>query len=167
MSLRGATRRTSARPSAPGCCREPATVAQTEAHAADVRHGHRCGCGDGGGSGSPEPIRREDFGRKEAGGTTRRRRGERPGGGRDNSTDTEAQAETSRNLTCPRNGYQHSSCPAAHCLVPTKGTIQALFSSQKILQNFSIKALFSSKIFCKIDTVAFSFVFDKYCSIMD
>ncbi|KAG0527383.1 hypothetical protein BDA96_06G228800 [Sorghum bicolor] len=29
------------------------------------------------------------------------------------------------------------------------------------------KALFSSKIFCKIDTVAFSFVFDKYCPIMD
>ena len=26
--------------------------------------------------------------------------------------------------------------------------------------------LFSSKIFCKIDTVAFSFVFDKYCPIM-
>ena len=30
-----------------------------------------------------------------------------------------------------------------------------------------IQALFSSKIFCKIDTVAFSFVFDKYCSIID
>ena len=28
------------------------------------------------------------------------------------------------------------------------------------------KALFSSKIFCKIDTVALSFVFDKYYLIM-
>ena len=28
-------------------------------------------------------------------------------------------------------------------------------------------ALFSSKFFCKIDTVAFSFVFDKYCPIID
>ena len=27
--------------------------------------------------------------------------------------------------------------------------------------------LFTSKIFCKIGIVAFSFVFDKYCSIMD
>ena len=31
----------------------------------------------------------------------------------------------------------------------------------------SIEALFSFKIFCKIDTVVFSFVFDKYCPIMD
>ena len=30
-----------------------------------------------------------------------------------------------------------------------------------------IGALFSSKIFYKIDTVALSFVFDKYCPIMD
>jgi len=30
-----------------------------------------------------------------------------------------------------------------------------------------ILALFSSKIFCKIDTVVFSFVFDKCCPIMD
>jgi hypothetical protein len=30
-----------------------------------------------------------------------------------------------------------------------------------------ITALFSFKIFCKIDTVALSFVFDKYCLIMD
>jgi len=30
-----------------------------------------------------------------------------------------------------------------------------------------IRALFSSKIFYKMDTVAFSFVFDKYYSIMD
>jgi len=29
------------------------------------------------------------------------------------------------------------------------------------------KTSFSSKIFCKIETVAFSFVFDKYCPIMD
>jgi len=29
------------------------------------------------------------------------------------------------------------------------------------------KALFSSKIFGKMSTVAISFVFDKYCSIMD
>jgi len=29
------------------------------------------------------------------------------------------------------------------------------------------KAFFSSKIFCKIDTVAFSFVFDKNYLIMD
>ena len=29
------------------------------------------------------------------------------------------------------------------------------------------KALYSSKNFWKIDTVAFSFVFDKYCQIMD
>jgi len=29
------------------------------------------------------------------------------------------------------------------------------------------KALFSSKIFCKIDTVALSFVFDKYYLIME
>jgi len=29
------------------------------------------------------------------------------------------------------------------------------------------RALFSFKIFCKIDTVAISFVFDKYCLIMD
>jgi hypothetical protein len=28
-------------------------------------------------------------------------------------------------------------------------------------------AFFSSKIFCKINTVAFSFVFDKYCLIID
>ena len=28
-------------------------------------------------------------------------------------------------------------------------------------------ALFSSKIFCKMDSVAFSFVFNKYCPIMD
>ena len=28
------------------------------------------------------------------------------------------------------------------------------------------RALFSFKIFCKIDTVAISFVFDKYCLIM-
>ena len=31
----------------------------------------------------------------------------------------------------------------------------------------AIMALFSSKIFCKIDTVTFSFVFDKYCPITD
>jgi len=30
-----------------------------------------------------------------------------------------------------------------------------------------LEALFSSKIFCKIDTVALSFVFDKYSPIMD
>jgi len=30
-----------------------------------------------------------------------------------------------------------------------------------------LMALFSSKIFCKMDTVAFSFVFDKHCPIMD
>ena len=30
-----------------------------------------------------------------------------------------------------------------------------------------VSALFSSKIFWKIDTVALSFVFDKYCLIMD
>jgi len=30
-----------------------------------------------------------------------------------------------------------------------------------------IRAFFSSKKFWQIDTVAFSFVFDKYCSIMD
>jgi hypothetical protein len=30
-----------------------------------------------------------------------------------------------------------------------------------------ILVLFSSKIFCKIDTVAFSFVFDKYYPIID
>jgi hypothetical protein len=30
-----------------------------------------------------------------------------------------------------------------------------------------IWALFSSKKISKIETVAFSFVFDKYCSIMD
>jgi len=44
------------------------------------------------------------------------------------------------------------------CLVPYK------------IQNENakyIKALFSSKKFCKIDTVALSFVFDKYCPIMD
>jgi hypothetical protein len=29
------------------------------------------------------------------------------------------------------------------------------------------KALFSSKIFGKMSTVAISFVFDKYCPIMD
>ena len=29
------------------------------------------------------------------------------------------------------------------------------------------KALFSSKIFGKMTTVAISFIFDKYCSIMD
>ena len=29
------------------------------------------------------------------------------------------------------------------------------------------KALFSSKIFCKIDTVALSFVFDKYYTTID
>ena len=29
------------------------------------------------------------------------------------------------------------------------------------------EALFSSKKFCKIDTVAFWFVFDKYCLIME
>ena len=30
-----------------------------------------------------------------------------------------------------------------------------------------IKALFTSKKFCKIEIVKLSFVFDKYCSIMD
>jgi len=34
-------------------------------------------------------------------------------------------------------------------------------------RKYRSKALFSSKIFYKIDTVAFSFVFDKYCLIMD
>ena len=29
------------------------------------------------------------------------------------------------------------------------------------------KALFSSKKFCKLDTVALSFVFDRYCPIME
>ena len=29
------------------------------------------------------------------------------------------------------------------------------------------KTLFSSKIFCKMNTVALSFVFDKYCLIID
>jgi len=40
-----------------------------------------------------------------------------------------------------------------------------LFSiSKKEIQYYLfIKALFSSKKFCKINTVAFSFVFDKYC----
>ena len=38
--------------------------------------------------------------------------------------------------------------------------------SEKIA-NFFGPALFSSKIFYKISTVIFSFVFDKYCSIMD
>ena len=53
-------------------CREPATVAQTVAHADTrprrvprVRCGHRLGRGDGGGIGSGERMRREDFGRKE------------------------------------------------------------------------------------------------------
>jgi len=32
---------------------------------------------------------------------------------------------------------------------------------------FHIKALFSSKKICKMDTIARSFVFDKYCLIMD
>ena len=36
----------------------------------------------------------------------------------------------------------------------------------KIFWNWP-KALFSSKKFYKIDTVALSFVFDKYCPIMD
>jgi hypothetical protein len=30
-----------------------------------------------------------------------------------------------------------------------------------------LKALFTSKFSCKMDTVAFSFVFDKYYSIID
>jgi hypothetical protein len=41
---------------------------------------------------------------------------------------------------------------------------------QDIIQNFGVPfsfQLFSSKIFYKIDTVALSFVFDKYCPIMD
>ena len=33
--------------------------------------------------------------------------------------------------------------------------------------DFFSLALFSSKIFCKIDTVVFSFVFDKYYPIID
>jgi len=32
---------------------------------------------------------------------------------------------------------------------------------------FKIRALFSSENFWEMDTVAFSFVFDKYCPIMD
>ena len=36
--------------------------------------------------------------------------------------------------------------------------------TQEVLR--SARALFSFKIFYKIDTVAFSFVFDKYCPIM-
>jgi hypothetical protein len=36
-----------------------------------------------------------------------------------------------------------------------------------ILLGSCLQALFSSKIFCKIDTVALSFVFDKYYPIMD
>jgi len=33
--------------------------------------------------------------------------------------------------------------------------------------SFCIGSAFSFKIFCKIDTVALSFVFDKYCSIIN
>jgi len=44
--------------------------------------------------------------------------------------------------------------------------------SELLVQAFSVLAisyyaLFSSKIFCKMDTVALSFVFDKYCPIID
>ena len=39
---------------------------------------------------------------------------------------------------------------------------------KKLIFEFgATQALFSYKIFYKIDTVAFSFVFDKYCPIMD
>jgi len=41
-------------------------------------------------------------------------------------------------------------------------------SEKKNVTRFQLyKALFSSKNFCKIDTVAFSFVFDKNCPIID
>jgi hypothetical protein len=39
----------------------------------------------------------------------------------------------------------------------------ATMNPQSPLLSCECEALFSSKIFCKIDTVAFSFVFDKYC----
>ena len=45
-------------------------------------------------------------------------------------------------------------------------TIALLFYKVR-LQVSVIRALFTSKKFCKIGIVALSFVFDKYCSIMD
>ena len=39
--------------------------------------------------------------------------------------------------------------------------------SENPTRNAKPLALFTSKNFCKIGTVALSFVFDKYCSIID
>jgi len=58
---------------------------------------------------------------------------------------------------------------------PQEGQTQGCSAVQLIQANFllaaffflSFLALFSFKIFCKIDTVAFSFVFDKYFPIID
>jgi len=45
--------------------------------------------------------------------------------------------------------------------------IQIKTSHCLFCKKIETKALFSSKIFWKIGTVALSFVFDKYCPIMD
>jgi hypothetical protein len=52
---------------------------------------------------------------------------------------------------------------AQHC-----GKVYLVFSCDlKKFTLFSPFGLFSSKIFCKINTIALSFVFDKYYQIMD
>jgi len=57
------------------------------------------------------------------------------------------------------------------CTVLGKKQVDALCFSAPLISSLSsrqpIWALFSSKIFGKISTVAISFVFDKYCPIMD
>jgi hypothetical protein len=49
----------------------------------------------------------------------------------------------------------------AHVICPNLARPEVLFLS------IFVEALFSSKKFCKIDTVALSFVFDKNYPIMD
>jgi hypothetical protein len=96
---------------------------------------------------------------------------------------------TSRVLTLPGRpsahawppGRAHITCcraprmpPASSCCLPTLSTFTAKrhlripkpFGLLLLLEKLP-EALFSSKIFWKMDTVAFLFVFDKYCPIMD
>ena len=54
------------------------------------------------------------------------------------------------------------------CLsIVTRNARTELDATHSFYKEMHIKVLFSSEKIYKIDTVAFSFVFDKYCPIMD
>ena len=56
----------------------------------------------------------------------------------------------------------------APCLFPPRSSVFSLVTTRGRLGRWlQTMALFSFKNFSKIDTIIFSFVFDKYCSIID